>query len=48
MLECCATCCDECAAACGKFPDDKHMAACAASCRECAKECRELLKHLGK
>ena len=39
---------NECAAACGKFPDDTHMAACATSCRECAKECRELLKHLGK
>src|SRR2546421_13129168 len=29
--ECCATCCDECAAACEKFPDDKHMAQCAKS-----------------
>jgi len=48
MLECCATCCDECAAACAKVPDDKHMAACARSCRDCAKECREMLKHLGK
>ena len=39
--------CDECAAACAKTPDDKHMAACAKSCRDCAKECREMLKHLG-
>ncbi len=52
MLECCAKCCakccDECAAACEKTPDDKHMAACAKSCRDCAKQCREMLKHLGK
>jgi hypothetical protein len=48
MVECCAMCCDECAAACGKFPDDGHMAACATACRECAQECRELLKHVGK
>ena len=48
MLECCATCCDECAAACEKSPDDKHMAACAKSCRDCAKDCRAMLKHLGK
>ena len=44
MLECC----DECAAACEKSADDKHMAACAKSCRDCSKECREMLKHLGK
>ena len=30
MLECSVKCRDECAAACEKFPDDKHMAACAA------------------
>jgi len=47
MLECCEKCCTECATACGKFPEDKHMAECAKSCGECAKECRELLKHLG-
>ena len=44
--ECCAKCNDECAAACEKFPDDKHMAACAKSCRDCAKACREMIKHL--
>ena len=44
--ECCAKCNDECAAACEKFADDKHMAACAKSCRDCAKECRAMIKHL--
>jgi hypothetical protein len=48
MLECCVTCCDECAVACAKVTDDKHMAACAKSCRDCSKECRAMLKHLGK
>ena len=47
MLECCEKCCTECAAACGKFPEEKHMAECAKACSECAKECRELLNHLG-
>ena len=47
LCEACAKACDECGAACEKFPDDKHMAACAKSCRDCAKECREMLKHLG-
>ena len=41
MLECRATCCDECAAECEKSPNDKHMVACAKSCRNCAKECRD-------
>jgi hypothetical protein len=31
---------------CEKFPDDKHMAACAKSCRDCAKACREMIQHL--
>jgi hypothetical protein len=44
--ECCAKCNDECAAACEKFKDDKHMAACAKACRDCAKACREMIKHL--
>ena len=44
--ECCAKCNDECATACEKFPDDKHMAACAKACRECAKACRDMIKHL--
>jgi hypothetical protein len=48
MLQCTAKCCDERAAACEQLSDDKHMAACARSCRDCAKECRERLKHLGK
>lgn len=46
--ECCAKCNDECAAACEKFKDDKHMAMCAKSCRDCAKACREMIKHLAK
>jgi hypothetical protein len=41
--ECCAKCC--CAMACGRFPDDKHMSACAKACREGAKACREMIKH---
>ena len=44
--ECCAKCNDDCAAACEKFPDDKHMAMCAKSCRDCAKACREMIQHL--
>jgi len=48
MLQGCAKCCDECAGGCEKTPDDKHMAACAKSCRDCAKQCREMLKHLGQ
>ena len=35
MSECCAKCCDQCAKACEKFPDDKHMKACAEECRKC-------------
>jgi len=46
--ESCAKVCDDCGAACAKFPDDKHMAACAKACRDCAKSCREMLKHTGK
>jgi len=45
VCEVCAKVCDQCAVACEKFPDDKHMAACAKSCRDCAKECREMMKH---
>ena len=44
--ECCAKCNDECATACEKFKDDKHMAACAKACRDCAKACRAMIKHL--
>jgi hypothetical protein len=44
--ECCARCNDDCAAACEKFPDDKHMADCAKACRDCAKACRDMVKHL--
>ena len=43
----CAKCCDDCAAACEKFPDDKHMAACAKSCRDCAKSCHDMVKMMG-
>jgi hypothetical protein len=44
--EACAKSCDDCAAACEKFPDDQHMKKCAASCRTCAKACRDMLEHL--
>jgi len=44
MLECCVKCCDDCAAGCGKFPDDRRMAACAKLCQDCAKECRAMIK----
>jgi hypothetical protein len=44
--ECCAKCCDECAVACEKFKDDKHMADCAKSCRDCAKACRAMIEHM--
>ena len=44
--ECCAKCNDDCAAACEKFPADKHMAMCAKACRDGAKACREMIKHV--
>ena len=44
--ECCIKCTEACATACEKFPDDKHMAACAKACRDCAKACKEMLNHL--
>lgn len=44
--ECCMKCAEACAKACEKFPDDKHMAECAKSCRDCAKACKEMLDHL--
>jgi hypothetical protein len=43
----CARGCDDCAAACEKFPDDAHMKACAKSCRACSKACREMVKSAG-
>ena len=48
MLECCATCCERCAESCAKYPDDKHMAECAKTCRECAKECRSMGGSVGQ
>jgi len=47
ICEACAKACDECGAACEKFPDDAMMAKCAKECRNCAKACREMLKHIG-
>lgn len=44
--ECCAKCTDQCATECERFPDDKHMADCAKSCRNAVKECRAMIKHL--
>lgn len=42
LCDACAKACDECGAACGNFPDDKHMAKCAKSCRDCAAACRKM------
>src|SRR5262245_52429304 len=47
ICESCAKACDVCGAACERFPNDKHMQACAKECRECAQACREMLKHAG-
>ena len=48
ICESCATACAECGKACEKFPDDKHMKACAEECRKCEKECRAMLQHSSK
>jgi hypothetical protein len=47
ICDACAKACAQCAAACDKFADDKHMAACAAECRKCEKACKAMLAHLG-
>ena len=47
ICEACAKACDECGAACEKFPNDEHMTRCAKECRACAAACREMLKHTG-
>lgn len=47
ICESCAKACAHCATACEKFPDDRHMAACAAECRKCEKACKSMLAHLG-
>lgn len=39
--EAAAAACGQCAAACEKFPDDEHMAKCAAECRKCEKTLSE-------
>jgi len=44
----CADCCARCATQCEKFPEDKHMKACAEECRKCEKACRDMLKHASK
>ncbi|MCE9562406.1 MAG: four-helix bundle copper-binding protein [Planctomycetes bacterium] len=44
--ESCIKCTEACATACEKFPDDKHVDACAKACREFAKSCKEMLAHL--
>ncbi len=46
ICECCAKACDQCGAACEKFPDDKHMKACATECRKCEKACRAMVKRM--
>ena len=45
LCESCAKACDECNAACEKFPDDKIMAKCAKACRDCAAACRDMIKN---
>lgn len=44
ICEACAKACDECGAACGKFPSHKQMKECAESCKVCAAVCREMTK----
>jgi hypothetical protein len=44
--ECCMKACNQCAAACEKYPNDQHMADCAKSCRACAASCKEMVQHL--
>ena len=46
ICECCTKACDQCGTACEKFPDDKHMQACAEECRKCEKSCRAMVKHM--
>lgn len=43
----CVKACNDCAAACEKFPDDKHMKECAEECRKCEKACKAMLTHAG-
>jgi hypothetical protein len=45
ICEASAEACSKCAEECEKFPDDKHMAACAKECRKCERACRGMLKH---
>jgi hypothetical protein len=45
ICDACEKACAECAKACEKFPDDKHMKDCADECRQCEKACKEMLKH---
>lgn len=45
ICDCCAKACDQCGTACEKFPDDKHMKACAEECRKCEKACKTMLMH---
>lgn len=42
----CAEVCASCAKECERFPDDKHMAACAVECRACEKACASMVKSL--
>jgi hypothetical protein len=46
LCEACAKACDECKAACEKYPDDKIMAKCAKACHDCADACREMIKNV--
>ncbi len=38
----CADVCEQCAADCDHFGDDKVMKACADTCRKCAQSCRQM------
>ncbi len=44
LCDACAKACAECATACGKFPDDKHMTMCADMCRQCEQACKSMVK----
>lgn len=44
----CMIACEQCATACEKFPDDKHMSLCAKRCRECAAACKAMIAAVSK
>jgi hypothetical protein len=40
----CAEICESCAAACGAYPEDAQLTACAQACREAVVSCRQLVE----